>query len=186
MPRQIDVWTVSNFTFVLLSFKLLHSTTEVPFTVLAIYSLRSGTLKRVNGDATRAVCSLRIDVSEALYAILCDKRRSFAYSLDLLCSVIRFVGRTMCVASSTSMIIWCDHCLLVALWFRFHIELATCLLFGFRSLYWDTDRLRMRRATSDEPHAYLVYHFVVVWVVWNNLWFLVWLFAIAVMSSRWR
>ena len=50
----------------------------------------------------------------------------------------------------------------------------------------DTDRLRMRRASSDEPHACLVYHFVVVWVVWNNLWFLVWLFAIAVMSSRWR
>ena len=103
MPREIDVWTVSNFTFVLLSFKLLHSTTEVPFTVLAIYSQRSGTLKRFNGDATRAVCRLRIDVSEALYAIPYDKRRSFAYSLDLLCSVIRFVGRTLCVASSTSM-----------------------------------------------------------------------------------
>ena len=72
MPRQLDVWTVSNFTVVLLSFKLLHSKTEVPFTVLAIYSLRSGTLKRVNGDATRAVCRLRIDVSEALYAIPCD------------------------------------------------------------------------------------------------------------------
>ena len=73
MPMQIDVWTVSNLTFVLLSFKLLHSTTEVPFIVLAIYSLRSGTLKRVNGDATRAVCRLRKDVSEALYAIPCDK-----------------------------------------------------------------------------------------------------------------
>ena len=133
MPRQIDVWTVSNLTFVLLSFTLLHSTTEVPFIVLAIYSLRSGTLKRVNGYATRAVCRLRIDVSEELYAIPCDKRRSFAYSLDLLCSVIRFVGCTMCVASSTPMIIRCDHCLLGALWFRFHIELATCLLFGFRS-----------------------------------------------------
>ena len=105
MPRQIDVWTVSNLTFVLLSFKLLHSTTEVPFIVLAIYSLRSGTLKRVNGDPTRAVCRLRKDVSEALYAIPCDKRCSFAYSLDLLCSVIRFIGRRMCVASSTSMII---------------------------------------------------------------------------------
>ena len=105
MPRQIDIWTVSNLTFVLLSFKLLHSTTEVPFIVLAIYSLRSGTLKRVNGDATRAVCRLRKNVSEALYAIPCDKRRSFAYSLHLLCSVIRFVGRTMYVASSTSMMI---------------------------------------------------------------------------------
>ena len=111
MPRQIDVWTVSNLTFVLLSFKLLHSTTEVPFIVLAIYSLRSGTLKRVNGDATRDVCRLRKDVSEALYAISCDKRRSFAYRLDLLCSVILFVGCTMCVASSTSMITWCDHCI---------------------------------------------------------------------------
>ena len=45
------------------------------------------------------------------------------------------VGRIMYVARSTSMIIWCDHCLLAALWFRFHIELATCLLFGFRSSY---------------------------------------------------
>ena len=105
MPRQIGVWTVSNLTFVLLSFKLLHSTTDVPFIVLAIYSLRSGTLKRVTGDATTAVCRLRKDVSEALYAIPCDKRRSFAYSLDLLCSVIRFVGRARCVTSSTSMII---------------------------------------------------------------------------------
>ena len=135
MPRQVDIWTVSNLAFVLLRFKLLHSTTEVPFIVLAIYSLRSGTLKRVNGYATRAVWRLRKDVSEALYAIPCDKRRSFAYSLDLLCSVIRFVRRTMCVASSTSMIILCDHCLLVDLWFRFHIELATCLLFRFRSSY---------------------------------------------------
>ena len=53
----------------------------------------------------------------------------------------------------------------------------------------DTDPVRMRRASSDEPHAghaYLVYNFVVVWVVWNNLCFLVWLFAIAVMSSLWR
>ena len=105
MPRQIDVWTVSNLTFVLLSFKLLHSTTEVPFVVLAIYSLRSVTLKRVTCEATRAVCRLRKDVSEALYAIPCDKRRSFPYSLDLLCSVIRFVGLTMYVARSTSMII---------------------------------------------------------------------------------
>ena len=44
----------------------------------------------------------------------------------------------------------------------------------------------MRRASSDEPHACLLYHFVVIWVVWNNLCFLVWLFAIAVMSSLWR
>ena len=56
MSRQIEVWAVSNLTFVLLSFTLLHSTTEVPFIVLAIYSLQSGTLKRVSGDATR-VCA---------------------------------------------------------------------------------------------------------------------------------
>ena len=54
---------------------------------------------------------------------------------DLVCSVILYVGCTLCVANSTSMIIRCDHCLLVALWFRFHIELATCMLFGFRSSY---------------------------------------------------
>ena len=83
MPRQIEIWTVSNLTFVLLSFKLLHSMTEVPFIVLAIYSLRSRTLKRVNGDATRAVCRLCKDVSEALYAIPSDTRRSFAYRLTL-------------------------------------------------------------------------------------------------------
>ena len=89
MPRQIEVWAVSNLTFVLLSFTLLHSTTEISFTVLAIYSLRSGTLKRVNGDATRAVCRLRKDVSEALYAIPSDKRRSHTY---LICHGILFVG----------------------------------------------------------------------------------------------
>ena len=66
MPRQIEVWAVSNLTFVLLSFALPHSTTEVPYILLALYSLRSGTLKRVNDDATSAVCK---DVSEALYAI---------------------------------------------------------------------------------------------------------------------
>ena len=88
MPRQIEVWTVSNLTFVLLSFKLLHSTTEVPFIVLAIYSLRSGTLKRVNGDATRAVCRLRKDVSEALYALQSDTRRSFAYIFTLQCNTL--------------------------------------------------------------------------------------------------
>ena len=54
---------------------------------------------------------------------------------DLLCNVILFVGHTICVASSISMMIWCDHCLLVAFRFRFHIELAKCLLFGVRSSY---------------------------------------------------
>ena len=47
----------------------------------------------------------------------------------------------------------------------------------------DTDPLRMRRASSDEPNACLVYNFVVVWVAWNNLCFLVWLFAINVIFS---
>ena len=50
----------------------------------------------------------------------------------------------------------------------------------------DTYPLRMRRASSAEPHACLVHNFVVVWVVWNNLYFLVWLFAFTVMSSFWR
>ena len=34
--------------------------------------------------------------------------------------------------------------------------------------------------------ASLVYHLIVVWVVWNNLYFFVWHFAITVMSSFWR
>ena len=50
----------------------------------------------------------------------------------------------------------------------------------------DTDPLRMRRASSDEAHACLVYNFVVVWVVWNNLCFIVCLFAFTVLSSFWR
>ena len=87
MPRHIEVWTVSNLTFLLLSFKLLHSTTEVPFIMLAIYFLRSGTLKRVNGDATRTVCRLRKYVSEAIQDV-----RSHTY---LLCSIILYVGYTL-------------------------------------------------------------------------------------------
>jgi len=88
MPRQIEVWAVSNLTFVLQSFTLLHSTTEMSFIVLAIYSLRSGTQKRVNGDATRAVCRLLKDVSEALYAIPSDNRLSFAYRFALYCNTV--------------------------------------------------------------------------------------------------
>jgi hypothetical protein len=83
MPRQIEVWAVSNLTFVLHSFTLLHSTTEISFIVLVIYSLRPGTQKSVNGDATRAVCRLHKDVSEALYAIPSDNRRSVAYRFAL-------------------------------------------------------------------------------------------------------
>jgi len=83
MSRPIQVWAVSNITLVLLSYTLLHSTTEVPFIELAIYSLRAGILKRVNGDAMRAVCRLNKYVSEALYAIPSDKSRSFAYKFTL-------------------------------------------------------------------------------------------------------
>jgi len=83
MPRQIEIWAVSNLTFVLLRFTLLLSTTEISFTVLAIYSLRFGTLKLVNGDATRTVCRLPKDVSETLYAIPSDNRRAFANRFTL-------------------------------------------------------------------------------------------------------
>ena len=88
------------------------------------------------------------------------------------------------------MIMWCDHCLLVALWFRFHIELAKCLLFGaaFSDLISKCERqkpLRTRRERSGAPHASLVYHLVVAWVVWNNICFFVWHFVMTVMSSFW-
>ena len=69
VPLQIEVWAVSNLTFVLLSFAILHSTTEVPFIFLVHYFRRSDTLKRVNGDATSAVCRLGKYVSVALHAI---------------------------------------------------------------------------------------------------------------------
>ena len=36
------------------------------------------------------------------------------------------------------------------------------------------------------PRASLLYNFVVVWVDWNNFCFVLWLFAITVMSSFWR
>ena len=69
VPLQTEIWEVSNLTFVLLSFAILHSTTDVPFIVLALYFRRSETLKRVNGDGTSAVCRLGKYVSEALHAI---------------------------------------------------------------------------------------------------------------------
>ena len=59
MRMQIEVWAVSNLTFVLLRFTILNSTTKVPFKVLALYTLRYGTLKRVNGYANGAVGRLR-------------------------------------------------------------------------------------------------------------------------------
>ena len=68
VPLQIEVWAVSNLTFVLLSFATLHSTTEVPFIVLVLYFRRSDTLKRVNGDATSVACRLGKYVSVTLHA----------------------------------------------------------------------------------------------------------------------
>ena len=47
----------------------------------------------------------------------------------------------------------------------------------------DTAPLRMRCESSGARHASLIYNFFVVWLVWKNLCFLVWLFAISVMSS---
>ena len=48
MPRQIEVWAVSNLTFVLLSVTtLLLSMTEVTVKGLTLKSLRSGTLNVV-------------------------------------------------------------------------------------------------------------------------------------------
>jgi len=89
---------------------------------------------------------------------------------DLLCTVILFVGWTLCVASSASMIIGCDHCQLGVLLFRFHIVLTNCLLFGVRSSYLsqnvsDPTPLRMRRQSCGAPDARLIYNFVVVWVL---------------------
>ena len=69
VPLQIEVWGVSNLTFVVLNFAILHLTTELPFIVLALYFRRSETIKRVNGDATSAVCRQGKYVSEALHAI---------------------------------------------------------------------------------------------------------------------
>ena len=101
--------------------------------MLALYSRRSVTLKRVNGDATSAVCRLRKYVSEALHAIpnclwihevlvrnamkqklLLNQitcRRSVWGGViqdvrshkDLLCNAILFVGRSVCVAQYQSL-----------------------------------------------------------------------------------
>ena len=97
MSRQIEVLAVSNLTFVLLSFKLLHSTTEVPIIVMAIYSLQSVTLKRVTGDATR-VCAgcAKMYLKHYMPSHAIKDVRSHA---DLLCNIIQCVGCTICVAS---------------------------------------------------------------------------------------
>ena len=117
-----------------------------------------------------------------------DTRCSFAYRFTLQCDTI---CRAFGLCSSIPIVIWCDYCLLVALWFRFHIEIAKCLLFRFRSsdLIPKCERqktLRTRRKRSGAPHASLVHNRVVVWVVWKNLCFFVWYFVMTVMSSFWR
>ena len=97
LSRQIEVWAVYNLTFELLSFKLLHSTTEVPSIVLAIYSLRSGTVKRVSGDATR-VCAgcAKMYMKHYMPSQAIKDVRSHT---DLLCNVILCGGFIICVAS---------------------------------------------------------------------------------------
>ena len=131
-PTQIAVWAVPSLTFVLLSLAIIYSLNDRSSVwMLALYSRRSVTLKRVNGDATSAVCRLRIYIyiSEALYAIpnclynmprnACTQRSETKADVksitcrrsvwggviqdvrshkDLLCNVILYVGRTVCVA----------------------------------------------------------------------------------------
>ena len=62
MRMKIEVWAVSNLTFVLLSFTILNLTTEVPFKMLALYSLRYGTLKHGNGEAMPYTTFVRINI----------------------------------------------------------------------------------------------------------------------------
>ena len=213
VPLQIEVWGVSNLTFVVLNFAILHLTTELPFIVLALYFRRSETIKRVNGDATSAVCRQGKYVSEALHAIpnclwihekIVRNKMEQKILANLLLNEIHVVE--MCEAGryktfvhvTTSslrgwipMIIWCDHCLLVALWFRFHIALAKSLLFGSRysDLIPKCERqkpLITRRERSGAAHASWLYNLVVAWVVWNTFCFFVWHIVMTVMSRFWR
>ena len=62
MRMQIEVWAVSNLTFVLLNFTILNLTTEVPFKVLALYSLGYGTQKHGNGEAIPYQTFVRIRI----------------------------------------------------------------------------------------------------------------------------
>ena len=111
-----------------------------------------------------------------------DTRRSFAQRFTVQCDTI---CRAFGLCSSIPIVIWCDYCLLVALWFRFHIELAKCLLFRFRSsdLIPKYERQKAPRTRCERS---LVYNRVVAWVVWKNLCFFVWYFFMTVMSSFWR
>ena len=78
MRVQIEVWAVSNLTFILLSFTKQNSTTEFQFKVLTLYSLRYVTLKRVKSVATSAVCRLRKDYLKhyMLFKTLCITRNA--------------------------------------------------------------------------------------------------------------
>ena len=75
-------------------------------------------------------------INEILVEICKARRQKHIRShTDLLCTVILFVGWTIWVANSTSIIIRCDRCLLGVLRLRFYIVLATCLLL---SLVWSS------------------------------------------------
>ena len=114
-----------------------------------------------------------------------DTRCSFAYRFTLQCDTI---CRAFGLRSWIPIVIWCDYCLLVALWFLFHIELAKSLPFRFRSSdlipkFELQKTLWTRRKRSGAPHASLVYNRVVAWVVWKNLCFFVWYFVMTVMLA---
>ena len=114
-----------------------------------------------------------------------DTRCSFAYRFTLQYDTI---CRAFGLRSWIPIVIWCDYCLLVALWFLFHIELAKSLPFRFRSSdlipkFELQKTLRTRRKRSGAPHASLVYNRVVAWVVWKNLCFFVWYFVMTVMLA---
>jgi len=82
--------------------------------------------------------------------------------------------------------------LLVALRFRvfiLNLRNVCSLVSGLHILVQsvsDTAPLRMRRENTGATPANLAYYFVDIQVVWNNICFLLWLFAITVMSSFWR
>ena len=89
------------------------------------------------------------------------------------------------------MIIWCDHCLLVAFWFRFHTELDKSPLFGSTcsDLIPKCEQqkpLRTRRERSGATQASLLYNLVVAWIVWNTFCFFVWHIVMTAMSTFWR
>ena len=101
------------------------------------------------------------------------------------------ICREFGLCGSIPIVIWCEYCLLVTLWYNLHIELAKCLLFRFRSsdLIPKCERqntLRTRRGRSGAPYVSIVYNRVVAWVVWKNLCFFLWYFVMTVMSCFWR